>query len=194
MNELRGILKRVGMTALYVTHDQEEAFAVADRVLIMRANPERGRGGWIEQEGTPAEVYRRPATEYVARFLGFRNLLPGALLETFGMEGYCRVSTPVGELVVAQGGCERAPGSSVTVLVRPEAAALPAQEQQPVNLVRGTLVSASFRGSFYLIQTSHPNAVTLTLELSASEPRLPAEGQPVLLILDPHAITLLTGS
>ncbi len=77
MNELRDILKRVGITALYVTHDQEEAFALADRVLIMRARPEQGRGGWIEQEGTPAEVYRRPASEYVAKFLGFRNLLPG---------------------------------------------------------------------------------------------------------------------
>ena len=53
MNELRTILKRVGVTALYVTHDQEEAFAVSDRVLIMRARPEQGEGGWIEQDGTP---------------------------------------------------------------------------------------------------------------------------------------------
>lgn len=79
MNDLRGILKRVNVTALYVTHDQEEAFAIADRVLILRAQPESGAGGWIEQDGTPQQVYRRPATEYVARFLGFKNLVAGVI-------------------------------------------------------------------------------------------------------------------
>jgi ABC-type Fe3+/spermidine/putrescine transport system ATPase subunit len=79
MNELRAILKSVGLTALYVTHDQEEAFAVADRVFVMRAQVEAGEGGWIEQAGTPDEVYRYPATTYVARFLGFRNLLDGVV-------------------------------------------------------------------------------------------------------------------
>ena len=80
MNDLRAILKRLGLTALYVTHDQEEAFAIADRVLIMRARPESGQGGWIEQDGTPDQVYRYPATPYVARFLGFTNLVEGIVL------------------------------------------------------------------------------------------------------------------
>ena len=79
MNEFRAILKRLGLTAVYVTHDQEEAFAIADRVLIMRARPESGQGGWIEQDGLPDQVYRYPATSYVARFLGFRNLLAGVV-------------------------------------------------------------------------------------------------------------------
>ena len=77
MNDLRAILKRLGLTAVYVTHDQEEAFAIADRVLIMRARPESGQGGWIEQDDRPDRVYRYPATPYVARFLGFQNLVEG---------------------------------------------------------------------------------------------------------------------
>ena len=92
MNDLRGILKKVNLTAIYVTHDQEEAFAIADRVLIMRARPEDGEGGWIEQDGTPQQVYRYPATAYVARFLGFKNLLDGVVTDAgvprgAGMQG-----------------------------------------------------------------------------------------------------------
>ncbi len=191
MNELRGILKQVGMTALYVTHDQQEAFAVADRVLGMRANPEHGRGGWIEQEGTPAEVYRQPRTEYVARFLGFHNLLPGTVLPTAHEDGCCRVTTAVGELVVADAAGERAGNSPVTVLIRPEAAALCREAETPDNRIAGRLLSASFRGSYYLIQTAHADDVKLTLELTASQGDLPAEGQPITLALDPRAITLL---
>ena len=86
MNELRLILKRVGVTVLYVTHDQEEAFAVADRVVIMRARPELGEGGRVEQADTPQAVYRHPATAYVAQFLGFRNLLEGVVVGAVARE------------------------------------------------------------------------------------------------------------
>ncbi len=67
--DLRAIIKRVGLTALYVTHDQHEAFAIADRIALMNA-------GQIEQVGTPSEVYRRPATIFAARFLGLNNVVP----------------------------------------------------------------------------------------------------------------------
>jgi ABC-type Fe3+/spermidine/putrescine transport system ATPase subunit len=187
MNELRTILKRVGVTALYVTHDQEEAFAVADRVLIMRARPERGEGGWIEQEGTPAEVYRYPQTEYVARFLGFHNLLPGTVTER--RAGH-RVQSPIGELFARDGDAPFDPGARVTVLIRPEAAQVREPGASRENLVTGTLLSSSFRGSYYLIRTEHPGAI-LTCEVSASEGNLPALGAPVTLSLDPDAITLL---
>jgi ABC-type Fe3+/spermidine/putrescine transport system ATPase subunit len=196
MNELRGILKRVGMTALYVTHDQAEAFAVADRVLIMRARPETGQGGWIEQEGTPADVYRRPASEYVARFLGFHNLLPGVIQGRSGGGGY-RVSTSIGELTAGDAPVGRSTGETVTVLVRPEAASLcddgtPAGQGQ--NEVEGQLVSSSFRGSYYLVQTAHGGGVTLTCEVTTAQAFLPQAGDPVRLALDPAAITLLSRS
>ena len=187
MNELRVILKRVGVTALYVTHDQEEAFAVSDRVLIMRARPERGEGGWIEQEGTPAQVYRYPRTEYVARFLGFRNLLAG---EVIASEPDCRVRTALGELVARDGQGHFRPGERATVLVRPEAADFCEAARDDVNLVTGELLSASFRGSYYLIQMEQKGTL-LTCELSASDAALPPPGGVIAIRLDPDAITLL---
>ena len=84
MNDLRAILKQVCVTALYVTHDQEEAFAIGDRVAIMRARPDIGEGGRIEQIGTPQEVYRQPGNAYVARFLGFQNLIDGKVVAVRG--------------------------------------------------------------------------------------------------------------
>lgn len=73
--DLRMIIKRVGLTALYVTHDQREAFAIADRIALMNA-------GQFEQIGAPAEVYRRPETVFAARFLGLNNIIPAG---TFGI-------------------------------------------------------------------------------------------------------------
>lgn len=78
--DLRAILKRIGMTALYVTHDQDEAFAIADRIAIIHA-------GRVVQIDTPAEIYRAPANAFVARFLGMTNLFrahlrPNAVAET----------------------------------------------------------------------------------------------------------------
>ncbi len=126
MNELRAILKEVGLTALYVTHDQAEAFAIADRVLIMRPRPDLGQGGHIEQAGTPREVYRQPATRFVAEFLGFHNLLPGVVAGEAGSphkDGALRVDTLLGRLTAAGRPDPRClPGDRVTVLIRPEGA------------------------------------------------------------------------
>jgi len=71
--ELRQIIKRMGVTAVYVTHDQEEAYAVADRIAVMNA-------GIIEQVDTPQEIYHHPRTVYVARFLGLENIFSSSAL------------------------------------------------------------------------------------------------------------------
>ncbi len=194
MNELRAILKRVGVTAIYVTHDQEEAFAIADRVLIMRARPEAGEGGWIEQGGTPAEVYRHPATAYVAQFLGFKNLLPGRVVapdEARPSEAGTWVETPLGMLHAGDITWLPAIGQEVIVLVRPEAADVRPAGTHGCNIVAGRLMEASFRGSYYLIRTEHAHGIRLTCEASATEADLPAAGGSLTLWLDPQAITVL---
>ena len=123
MNDLRVILKRVGVTTIYVTHDQEEAFAVADRVMILQARLDLGEGGRIVQSGPPEDVYRHPATAYVARFLGFRNLLDGIVTErAAGDPPRYIADTLVGPLDIADAAGEYAPGQAIAVLVRPEAA------------------------------------------------------------------------
>ncbi|WP_348647316.1 ABC transporter ATP-binding protein [Aestuariivirga sp. YIM B02566] len=77
-SEIRALVDRLGITTLYVTHDQEEALALSDRVAIMRQ-------GRIEQIGTPAEIYHRPATRFVAQFIGSSNLIKGRAL-SYGLE------------------------------------------------------------------------------------------------------------
>ena len=189
MNELRNILKRVGVTALYVTHDQEEAFAVADRVLIMRARPERGEGGWIEQEGTPADVYRSPQTEYVAAFLGFRNLLPGKVIANGAHQV---VETGLGGLSLRDGRVSFPAGAPVTVLIRPEAASVRRAGREGREPGRG--YAAGLILPRQLLPHSHrarERHVSSTSEVSASEGNVPAIGQPITLSLDSDAITLL---
>lgn len=196
MNDLRGILKQVGVTALYVTHDQEEAFAIADRIVILRARPELGEGGRVEQSGAALEVYRRPASVEAARFLGFRNLLPGRVIEplpagaTVAAHGMAaRVETALGELIAADLARPYAAGDFVTVLIRPEAADVCAGADGP-NAVAGQLVEASFRGSYTLIRTEHAGGVTLTCQAAAAD-RGMAVGAAITLRLDPLAVTLL---
>jgi ABC-type Fe3+/spermidine/putrescine transport system ATPase subunit len=145
MNSLRGILKQVGVTAVYVTHDQEEAFAIADRVFIMRPGAAGGEGGRIVQGGTPEEVYCQPQSKYVARFLGFRNLLAGTVVasdETPREPGLnanrldragkscgagdemVAVETLLGQLAAGNIASAVAAGDQVTLLIRPEAATI----------------------------------------------------------------------
>ena len=129
------------MTALYVTHDQQEAFAVADRVIILNH-------GRIEQEGPPLALYRQPANRFVARFLGMQNLLAGRLLSD-PLELEALVATSLGTLR----GRRRVPGltvgDAVTILLRPDAAnlILSTAGTGPVeNVLHGQLRSLSFRG------------------------------------------------
>src|SRR5581483_4080270 len=73
--ELRELQRRLGITTIYVTHDQTEALVLSDRVLVLR-------DGTVQQRGTPREIYGRPANRFVAEFVGFSNFLPGRLLAT----------------------------------------------------------------------------------------------------------------
>lgn len=190
MNDLRGILKRVGVTSLYVTHDQEEAFAIADRIVIMRARPEIGEGGRVEQIGAPREVYRRPATAYVARFLGFHNLLAGTVTGEHA-DGGVVVETPLGALVAADLARPYAASERVTVLIRPEAADLCATAEDGPNLLHGRLSERSFRGGHERLQIEHASGASIICEVPMINHALLRSGDTLTLRLDPRAISLL---
>jgi len=176
MNELRQILKSVGLTALYVTHDQSEAFAIADRVAIMQQ-------GCIEQIGPPEAVFREPASPFVARFLGMSNLLPGQIVN--GEAG--RVETALGKLEIGDWGLGI--GQSVTVLLRPEAAQLVNGTESAPNLLRGRVVERSFRGAHYRLVLRHASGTELAFEMDGAAPTV---GDEVMLSLRPEAINLLS--
>ncbi len=190
MSELRRILKQTpagpgepaGMTSIYVTHDQQEAFAIADRVAIMNA-------GRIEQIGPPSTVYRQPASLFVARFLGMHNLLPGQIT---AIEP-ARVTTSLGVLRCAGGCGDRRPGSAVTVLIRPDAAHLATGAAgQHENLVTGQLLDASFRGSQVKVTLGHEAGSRLVFDLPGqAAAELPQPGQPVRLMLSPEGVSVL---
>jgi putative spermidine/putrescine transport system ATP-binding protein len=108
--ELRQLQRDVGATFIYVTHDQEEALAMSDRVVVMRA-------GRIEQVGTPAEVYDNPATVWVAGFVGANNTIPGTVV-AIGAE--VEVDTGAGLLRAAHVHDELRLGDRVTLTIRPE--------------------------------------------------------------------------
>jgi iron(III) transport system ATP-binding protein len=111
-DEIRRLCKSAGLTTIYVTHDQKEALAIADRIAVM----EKGR---ILQIGAPAEIYRRPRSRAVATFVGETNLLEGQVVAVDA--GSVRVDSPVGPLVAAPDPAfPVTPGAKVWVSIRPE--------------------------------------------------------------------------
>lgn len=109
--EIRRICKAAGLTAVYVTHDQKEALSVADRLAIMNA-------GALMQVGTPREVYLKPASEFVAGFIGETNFLPGYVIGGEGRQ--VTVATDIGDVVAHADGVSFASGDAVKLSVRPE--------------------------------------------------------------------------
>lgn len=189
MNELRTILKRVGVTSIYVTHDQQEAFAVSDRVILMRR-------GSVVQQGTPRDLYFRPASSWVARFLGLTNLLPGRAVATQagpGGQEAVMVSTALGELPI-QGVQGSGGDQEVTVLIRPEAARLAGEDcAEDEFVVNGVVRGSSFRGSQTRLEVRFSDGVDLVFELASGGLRVPAVGEPVSLALRPEGLSLLVG-
>jgi putative spermidine/putrescine transport system ATP-binding protein len=111
--ELRALQQRLGVTTLMVTHDQDEALTMADRIVIMRE-------GQIEQIGTPAEVYQRPVSRFVAGFLGASNFLRGRVADR--ENGTIMIDVPRGPKLTVHS--SRAVGDEATVALRPEAIAV----------------------------------------------------------------------
>jgi ABC-type Fe3+/spermidine/putrescine transport system ATPase subunit len=180
--ELRAIIKRAGITGVYVTHDQVEAFAVADRIVLMNA-------GEIVQSGQPADVYRHPATPFAARFLGLNNLIEGTIVDAPAAAGTATVvaQTALGALsLVADRRLEA--GARILLLIRPEAAE-PAGAF-PFNHICGAIVQRAFRGGTERIVLRHASSVELELDVEADS--LPSEGT-VELALRPNALTIVDG-
>ena len=120
--ELVQILTKVGITTVFVTHDQEEALALSDRIVIMNS-------GRIEQVGTPAEVYEEPATAFVAKFLGEANVLSARVV---GIENGAIVCDIGGHLVRSTRPAQVVPGDQVEIIVRAERTGL-ASASSPGN-------------------------------------------------------------
>ncbi|HEY6559023.1 MAG TPA: ABC transporter ATP-binding protein [Polyangiaceae bacterium] len=177
-DEVRRICKEFGLTTLYVTHDQKEALAIADRLAVMR----RGR---ILQVGTAPEIYRRPSSRAVAAFVGETNLLEGIVLEQSSES--VRVSSGVGVLSSTAGASFSA-GASVLVSIRPEC--LRFASGGAADTLEGELLSSTYLGD----ATLHTVRVA-EAELNVQELNPPlrgrARGSRCALSVSPEDVVLL---
>jgi iron(III) transport system ATP-binding protein len=174
-DELRALLKRLGMTAVFVTHDQEEAFALSDRIAVLN----RGR---LQQLGTPEELYDTPANAFVASFLGRANFFRATVQSVDGDSAVCRLAGGAAWTTRLAADAPRTAGAPVRVMVRPEA--LRQGWENAPDTVPGQVVDRRFAGAatFYRIQTEDGTEVTLQ-----GRPNDAAPGEPYRLELHPRA-------
>lgn len=165
--ELRELFGRLGTTVLAVTHDQGEAFALADRVVVMR-------DGEIAQSGTPLQVWQRPADAFVARFLGFENVVEASVEGEVALTPWGKVPVPEGSAVGAR-----------TLLVRPAGVRLvPAGDG-----LRCTVAARAFKGTHVAVHLQPEDAPRL--EAACALRSAPEVGAEVGVEFDPANVVLL---
>ncbi|HCF94397.1 MAG TPA: spermidine/putrescine ABC transporter ATP-binding protein [Verrucomicrobia bacterium] len=137
--EIQSLHQRLGITTIYVTHDQKEALSLADRMAVMR-------GGRVEQVGSPREVYRRPANAFIADFIGEANLVE-ARVEALDGGGMVRVRTVMGNFEIPSAEVlETTPGARILIGMRPESFQLDGNREG----FRGIVFEAGVEGVLYL--------------------------------------------
>jgi spermidine/putrescine transport system ATP-binding protein len=189
--ELKRIQRDVGITFVYVTHDQEEALTMSDRIAVMN----RGR---IEQVAPPEDVYERPTTTFVAGFIGVSNLMPGQVTQANGARSQVRLDSGV-EIEAATDGIGA--GERCHAIVRPEKLRLdPRDEAAPSGWpsVEGMVESSVFLGTATQIVVRLAGDVPMTVLVpnadEAERSRLPGGGAPVRLSWAPEHIHVVRES
>ncbi|MFE1598963.1 ABC transporter ATP-binding protein [Methylobacterium sp. ID0610] len=183
--EIKEIQQRLGMTVLYVTHDQEEAMNLSDRVAIMS----RGR---IEQVGAPRDVYEHPANAFTARFLGEANLLPGEVVTAQADGAAFRLAE--GTLLRTGRPGPRAAGSG-QLFVRPEKLTLRREDDPPgegMNRLTGTVRRTSFLGNVVRYAVETPGGALVTVDApNMSARHHPEPGERALIAWSPADTAIL---
>jgi putative spermidine/putrescine transport system ATP-binding protein len=169
-DQIRRIQLEVGITTLFVTHDQEEALAIADRVGVMQ-------NGRLEQIAPPTEVYSRPATAFVAEFVGLSNRLAGVVSGG-------KVTVRGRDLPLVD---RSTPAGAVTALVRPEAVTLASDSTGESGPLVGTVIASTFLGATSRVTVDLGDAIILAQLTTADASQLPA-GSRVALTIRPDPV------
>jgi ABC-type Fe3+/spermidine/putrescine transport system ATPase subunit len=177
--ELRRVHRETGATFVYVTHDQGEALALSDRIVVF----DQGR---VEQVGTPDEIYRRPATPFAARFVGDANVLPVQVVE---LDGRMATIDLAGTRLLAP--CEASlPTGPGWLVVRPEVVRIGAVS---AGAMRGVVRDVAFRGSGFACQLDVAGlSEPVKAELSAESRTAPELGSEVGIAWDTATVCLLS--
>ncbi len=174
--EIRRIQQEVGITAIYVTHDQSEAMALSDRIIIMRS-------GVVEQIGSPQEIYYHPVNEFVADFIGEANFLKGTCEKREGTRAQINVA---GDICHAETDKDLQVGKEYTIVLRPEAASLAESGGLPCKVVL-----SCFMGSY---QNYHVMVGSTLVKLTDPNPKnkkIYQVGDSCHLVFDPESVHVL---
>src|SRR5216683_843477 len=180
--EIKAVQRALGITTIYVTHDQEEALSMSDRIVVMNE-------GRVEQIGTPFETYNYPKTRFVASFVGTLNILRARV--TDAARGLITIDGQ--EIVARRGGADMATGEIRSVALRPEAVSL-ADAGGERNHMQGTIEDVSFLGSVMRIRVRFTENV-ISLD-TFNNPNLPPpqRGQPVTVGFAHEDVLVLEGA
>jgi len=179
--EIKRLCKEIGITSVYVTHDQEEALSMADRMAVLRA-------GELEQLGPPRELYSAPASRFVAGFLGESNFIPGVVASK--ADGRVIVKTDAGELVSTRSNTEHiSERASVTCSVRPEAVEFTTGDNSP-NILSGNILDTMYFGSSVQRRLELKGGVTV--KVFEANPDAHPHAETVRVTVDPAQVVVLT--
>lgn len=164
--EVRALLRRLNITTVFVTHDQDEALSMSDRVAIMNE-------GRIEQIAAPKELYNNPATRFAASFIGKGTFIPGVVKDVSG-----KIETPLG-LFGSLGSAALSAGTKVDYFLRPESIALGGDHSEG-NRIVAQVVAVTFLGDRQLVIAEASGGFRFTVRMPASQPT-PQPGQEIAL-------------
>jgi iron(III) transport system ATP-binding protein len=182
--EIKSLVRRMGITSVYVTHDQAEAMVISDRVSVMNA-------GDIVQVGTPEEIYKKPANRFVADFIGTTNFIPGEISELlkerelvyvhaeFGQKMLCKIPDPA----------MASTNNKVNISIRPEDIEVFTEPREGKdNLFKGTIMHRAYLGNFLYLFV---NIDSTMIRVQAPYDMTQKEGEELFLFLDPEKCVLL---
>jgi iron(III) transport system ATP-binding protein len=183
--EIKSLVRRMEITAVYVTHDQAEAMVISDRIAVMDS-------GNVEQIGTAQEIYAKPASRFVADFIGTMNFMPGKIVQVLQNTDQAYVDTEFSDqMLCAMPHSKAVPaGEEVFASIRPEDVEIfsePPQSEQ--NLFKGTIAHKAYLGNFLYFFVD-VNSTQIRVQAPHYMPQ--EEGQEVYLVLNPQKCMILT--
>ncbi|MEJ0020317.1 MAG: ABC transporter ATP-binding protein [Acetobacteraceae bacterium] len=187
--ELKLLQRRVGVSTIMVTHDQEEALTLSDRVVVMQ-------GGCVVQSGTPDQIYERPASRFVADFIGMSNLLSG-VIASVARDGVS-IRLDSGATVVAENdGAGRREGERVEAVIRPETIGIGAGCDGAVNRLSGVIAHVVYSGAvtycYVDVGLDNPLVALVPNDARHAANRL-AAGRDVVIGWEPSSLTVLASA
>ena len=176
--EIKSLVKRMGITSVYVTHDQAEAMVISDRVAVMNE-------GNIIQVGAPEEIYHEPANKFIADFIGITNFIPGEVVDVSEGGSFISLATELGRVLCRVLNPEvRVVGEEVCASIRPEDVQIVMNNPEiKENIFRGTIVHRSYLGNllYFFVEVGD---TTIRVQIPATTSK--QEGDEVFLYLNPE--------